>query len=258
MPSPATASSSRSSPPTSSTRPRPAASESSTRTSPRSRRPSTPWCGKPGGVRRVSREARRRRQRRRDRIRRSLRDATRRYPDLASSSTPMPAASPPSSSSAPGAPTSSAPSSPPVSAASRWRPWRAKPARAPPWPSLPPGLVDGRQFLELFKRTLSYQRLSGAMRGSLAWSTDAVLVECFQATISLANHFSELNPYADFQLLEFEVNPYTVADSTPRPSRWRLRLRTGHTPRSPPDPSPRSTTSSNPSRRRSSASHPRA
>ena len=75
----------------------------------------------------------------------------------------------------------------------------------------PTGLVDGPQFFELFKRTLSYQRLSGAMRGSRRLVDDAVLTECFQAGISLANHFSELNPYADFQLVEFEVNPYTVS-----------------------------------------------
>ena len=75
----------------------------------------------------------------------------------------------------------------------------------------PTGLVDGAQFFELFKRTLSYQRLSGAMRGSKRMVSDAVLEECFQATISLANHFSELNPYADFRLAEFEVNPYTVS-----------------------------------------------
>ncbi len=77
----------------------------------------------------------------------------------------------------------------------------------------PTGLVDGPQFLDLFKRTLSYQRLSGAMRGSSRLVTDDVLVDCFQAVISLANHFSELNPYADFELLEFEVNPFTVAQS---------------------------------------------
>ena len=74
----------------------------------------------------------------------------------------------------------------------------------------PTGLVDGPQFFELFKRTLSYQRLSGAMRGSRRLVEDDVLIECFQATISVANHFSGLNPYANFQLVEFEVNPFTV------------------------------------------------
>ena len=77
----------------------------------------------------------------------------------------------------------------------------------------PTGLVDGRQFLDLFKRTLSYQRLSGTMRGSSRLVTDPVLEECFQAVISLANHFSELNTNADYQLLEFEVNPFTVTQS---------------------------------------------
>ena len=76
----------------------------------------------------------------------------------------------------------------------------------------PTGLVDGPQFLELFKRTLSYRRLSGSMRGSSLLVDDAVLVDCFQAVISLANHFSELNPLADFQILEFEVNPFTVTE----------------------------------------------
>ena len=74
----------------------------------------------------------------------------------------------------------------------------------------PTGLVDGPQFFELFKRTLSYQRLSGAMRGSRRLVEDDVLIECFQAAISVANHFSGLNPYANFQLVEFEVNPFTV------------------------------------------------
>jgi acyl-CoA synthetase (NDP forming) len=74
----------------------------------------------------------------------------------------------------------------------------------------PTGLVDGEHFFELFTRTLSYQRLAGLMRGSRRLVSDEVFIECFQAAISLANHFSELNPYADFQLLEFEVNPFTV------------------------------------------------
>jgi acyl-CoA synthetase (NDP forming) len=76
----------------------------------------------------------------------------------------------------------------------------------------PTGLVDGPQFFELFKRTLSYQRLSGTMRGSRKLVEDDVLVECFQAAISLANHFSGLNPYANFQIVEFEVNPFTVTN----------------------------------------------
>jgi len=74
----------------------------------------------------------------------------------------------------------------------------------------PTGLVDGPQFFELFTRTLSYTRLSGAMRGSQRLVSDQTLIDCFQATISVANHFSELNPYADIHLAELEVNPFVV------------------------------------------------
>lgn len=74
----------------------------------------------------------------------------------------------------------------------------------------PTGLVDGARFFELFRQTLSYRRLSGAMRGSGRLIADEVLVDCFQATINLANHFSELNHGADYRLTEFEVNPFTA------------------------------------------------
>lgn len=75
----------------------------------------------------------------------------------------------------------------------------------------PTGLVDGPQFLELFRRTLSYQRLSGTMRGGGRLVDDAVLEECFQAFIDVANHFSEVNPGARFHIHELEVNPFAVS-----------------------------------------------
>ncbi len=74
----------------------------------------------------------------------------------------------------------------------------------------PTGLIDGSGFLELFKRTLSYRRLSGLMRGSRRLVSDAILEECFDAFIQLANHFSENNPEAEFHIQEFEVNPFSV------------------------------------------------
>ena len=61
----------------------------------------------------------------------------------------------------------------------------------------PTGSMDGERFFELFRRTLSYERLSGAMRGGGRLLDDAVLVHCFQAFIDLANHFSPLNPDED-------------------------------------------------------------
>jgi len=74
----------------------------------------------------------------------------------------------------------------------------------------PTGVVDGPQFFELFKRTLSYQRLSGRMRGSRMLVPDERLVECFQAFIDVANAFSADNPRARFHLEEMEVNPFAV------------------------------------------------
>ena len=51
----------------------------------------------------------------------------------------------------------------------------------------PTGSMNGERFFELFRRTLSYERLSGAMRGGGRLLDDAVLVHCFQAFIDLAN-----------------------------------------------------------------------
>ncbi|MCU0235075.1 MAG: acetate--CoA ligase family protein, partial [Thermoanaerobaculales bacterium] len=73
----------------------------------------------------------------------------------------------------------------------------------------PTGTVDGGQLFRLFTGTLSYERLSGAMRGSRRLLEDAILVECFQAFIDLANHFSAVNPGAAFHIEELEVNPFS-------------------------------------------------
>jgi acyl-CoA synthetase (NDP forming) len=75
----------------------------------------------------------------------------------------------------------------------------------------PTGTVDGEQFFELFRSTLSYDRLTGGMRGSRRLLDDAILIHCFQAFIDLANHFSAMNPDAAFHLEEVEVNPYVAA-----------------------------------------------
>ncbi len=76
----------------------------------------------------------------------------------------------------------------------------------------PTGLVDGEAFFQLFSRTLSYQRLSGTMRGSRRLVDDTTLVECFQAFIDTANAFSAVNPGAPFHIQELEVNPFLVSD----------------------------------------------
>lgn len=75
----------------------------------------------------------------------------------------------------------------------------------------PTGSITGEEFFELFRSTLSYERLSGSMRGSRHLLDDVILIECFQAFIDLANHFSNLNPEAQFHIEEMEVNPFAVS-----------------------------------------------
>jgi len=75
----------------------------------------------------------------------------------------------------------------------------------------PTATTDGAEFLSLFKGTLSYQRLTGEMRGSRKLVDDVVLEECFQAFIDVANHFSDRNPDARYHLIELEVNPFAMA-----------------------------------------------
>ena len=89
----------------------------------------------------------------------------------------------------------------------------------------PTGTIDGRQFFELFRSTLSYDRLSGAMRGSRRLLDDAILIECFQAFVDLANHFSAMNPDAAFHLEEMEVNPFSASGGRMAPLDGVCRFR---------------------------------
>ncbi len=89
----------------------------------------------------------------------------------------------------------------------------------------PTGTIDGTQFFELFRSTLSYDRLSGAMRGSRRLLDDAILIECFQAFIDLANHFSAMNPDAAFHLEEMEVNPFSASGGRMAPLDGVCRFR---------------------------------
>jgi acyl-CoA synthetase (NDP forming) len=89
----------------------------------------------------------------------------------------------------------------------------------------PTGTTDGRQFFELFRSTLSYDRLSGAMRGSRRLLDDEILIECFQAFIDLANHFSGMNPEAGFHIEEMEVNPFAASGGRMAPLDGVCRFR---------------------------------
>ena len=75
----------------------------------------------------------------------------------------------------------------------------------------PTGSITGDEFFDLFRTTLSFERLSGSLRGSRRLLEDAILVECFQAFIDLANHFSAANPEARFHIEEMEVNPFAAS-----------------------------------------------
>jgi acyl-CoA synthetase (NDP forming) len=97
----------------------------------------------------------------------------------------------------------------------------------------PTGTLDGNRFFDLFRKTLSYERLSGAMRGSRTLVEDAVLIECFQAFIDLANHYSEVNPDARFHLREMEVNPFSISGGRMAPLDGVCSFRPANPPRQP-------------------------
>lgn len=74
------------------------------------------------------------------------------------------------------------------------------------------GLSDGKSFFDLFRKTVSYRKLSGRTRGQRRVVADEQLVECFDAFIRLACHFSRFNPEAEFCIDELEINPFTFTD----------------------------------------------
>ena len=71
---------------------------------------------------------------------------------------------------------------------------------------------DGHSFFQIFKKTISYRKLAGLTRGQRRIVTDEQLIECFEAFIQLANHFSPCNPESIFVLEELEINPFTFTD----------------------------------------------
>lgn len=73
-------------------------------------------------------------------------------------------------------------------------------------------LVDGQAFFELFKKTIAYEKCSGATRGNARLVSDEQLLECFGAFIAVGNYFSPLNPDAPYVIDELEVNPFAFVD----------------------------------------------
>ncbi|MGD9732028.1 MAG: acetate--CoA ligase family protein [Desulfamplus sp.] len=69
-------------------------------------------------------------------------------------------------------------------------------------------MVDSDTFFNLYKKTISFDKLTGVGRGEKRKVTDEQLKECFAAMIKLANHFSPLNPDAPYIIEELEINPF--------------------------------------------------
>ncbi len=70
-------------------------------------------------------------------------------------------------------------------------------------------LTDAEAFLELFKGTLSYQKLAGQSRGGDRLVSDSALLQCFATFIELGNYYSSSNPQAPYVIEELEVNPFS-------------------------------------------------
>lgn len=73
-------------------------------------------------------------------------------------------------------------------------------------------LTDGQQFFELFKKTISFEKLAGFSRGQRRIITDEQLIECFSAMIKIGRYFSSSNRDAPFFIEELEVNPFAFTD----------------------------------------------
>ncbi|MBF0259351.1 MAG: acetate--CoA ligase family protein [Desulfamplus sp.] len=69
-------------------------------------------------------------------------------------------------------------------------------------------MVNADEFFSLYKKTISFDKLTGVGRGEKRKVTDEQLKECFAAMIMLANHFSPLNPDAPYVIDELEINPF--------------------------------------------------
>ncbi len=73
-------------------------------------------------------------------------------------------------------------------------------------------MVDGESFFQLFRKTISYQKLAGLSRGSGRIVSDEQLIECFTSFIEMGKYFSAQNPHAPYIIEELEINPFAFSD----------------------------------------------
>jgi acyl-CoA synthetase (NDP forming) len=72
--------------------------------------------------------------------------------------------------------------------------------------------VDSKAFFSLFKQTISYKKLAGLTRGQKRIVTDSQLLECFEALIQVARHFSPSNTISPYIVEELEINPFAFSN----------------------------------------------
>ncbi len=73
-------------------------------------------------------------------------------------------------------------------------------------------MMDGEAFFHLFRKTISYQKLSGRTRGQQRIVSDEQLMECFTSFITMGKYYSAQNPSAPFIIEELEINPFAFTD----------------------------------------------
>ncbi len=73
-------------------------------------------------------------------------------------------------------------------------------------------MLDGEAFFDIYRNTISYNKLAGLTRGQRRVVSDEQLIECFQSFVDMANYFSEQNPDAPFYIEELEINPFAFTD----------------------------------------------
>ena len=73
-------------------------------------------------------------------------------------------------------------------------------------------LVNGEEFLKLFKETIAYKKLGGLTRGGKRLVSDYQLLDCFDSFIATGRRYSPLNPDAPYVIEELEINPFAFSD----------------------------------------------
>ncbi len=91
-------------------------------------------------------------------------------------------------------------------------------------------VTDPERFLELFRRTTSYEALSGNTRGGVPCVSDDALLDGFRAFFRIARTLCVPSPGGDPELVELEVNPFRIRDGRLVALDGRARLGTAVRP----------------------------